>query len=52
MGLPIKKKSLPSKDKAAEILHDGTVRGKPITSKQRGLMGIIAGGGVPKKVKR
>ena len=48
MGL---KKSLPTQGKAKEILKDGTVRGKPITTKQRGLMGIIAGGGVPKRVK-
>lgn len=33
-----------NKKKAKEILHDGTVRGKPITKKQRGLMGLIASG--------
>jgi hypothetical protein len=38
----------PSKEKAKEILKDGTVRGKPITKKQRGLMGVIASGKKPK----
>ncbi len=51
MGLPIgqptKKKSLPSKDKAKEMMDDGTVRGKPITTKQRGLFGIIMAGKAP-----
>ncbi len=51
MGLPTKK-SLPTKDKAKEIMHDGSVRGKPITTKQRGLMAIIATGVVPKRVKK
>ncbi len=59
MGLPIKKnakslpdaKSLPTQGKAKEILHHGEVRGKPITTKQRGLMGIIVAGKVPKKMK-
>ena len=48
MGL---KKSLPSQGKAKEILKDGTVRGKPITTKQRGLFGIILAGRKPTKVK-
>jgi len=41
------KKQLPTKAKAREILHDGAVRGKPITKKQRGLMGFIASGKKP-----
>ena len=49
MGL---KKGLPTQAKAKEILHDGTVRGKPITTKQRGLMAIIAIGKTPKKVRK
>ena len=49
MGL--KKRVLPTQGKAKEILKDGTVRGKPITTKQRGLMGIIASGAAPKKLK-
>ncbi len=56
MGLPIKKpqggKSLPSQGKAKEIMHDGAVRGKPITTKQRGLFGIIVAGKTPTKVKK
>ena len=49
MGL---KKGLPTQAKAKEILHDGTVRGKPITKPQRGLMGLIASGKTPKKVRK
>lgn len=43
--------ALPTKAKAKEILHDGTVRGKPITPKQRGLMAIIVLGKKPTRVK-
>jgi len=50
MGLP--RRSLPTQGKAKEILKDGTVRGKAITTKQRGLMGIIASGKYPKKVRK
>lgn len=32
-----------SPDKAKTILHDGTVHGHPLTEKQRGLFGAIAG---------
>ena len=42
-------KSSPSPAKARKILHDGSVRGKPLTPKQRGLMGARASG---KPVKR
>jgi hypothetical protein len=38
-----------SKNKAKKILHDGEVKGKPITKKQRGLMGLIASGKKPTK---
>ena len=41
------KRKYPSKSKAKEILKDGTVHGKPLTAAQRGLMGILAGGGKP-----
>ncbi len=50
MGLPIKKnakQSLPTQGKAKEMMDDGTVRGKPITTKQRGLFGIIMAGKAP-----
>ena len=33
-----------SQAKAAKILHDGKVRGKPLTKKQRGFFGARAGG--------
>ncbi len=35
--------------KAKTMLRDGTIRGKPITEKQREFFGFIAGGGVPTK---
>lgn len=44
-----KKKKLPSKAKAKEIMRDGTAHGKPLTEKQRGLMGVIAAGKQTKK---
>ena len=37
------------KAKAKKILKDGKVRGKPLSSKQKGLFGLIAGGGTPTK---
>jgi hypothetical protein len=40
-----KKGSGPTPAKAAEILHDGTANGKPLTDKQRRFMGFKAGGG-------
>ena len=41
-----------TKKKAREILRDGKVRGKRLSSKQRGLFGLIAGGGKPTRLKR
>lgn len=41
-----------SKAKAKEILHDGTVHGHPITKKQRGFFGAVAGGNAMKRLKR
>lgn len=38
-----------SKSKAREILRDGTVRGKPLTNKQKRFFGAIAGGQKPRK---
>ncbi|ANS04532.1 hypothetical protein [uncultured Mediterranean phage] len=38
-----------TKKKARKILKDGTVHGKPLTKKQRGLFGATASG---KKLKR
>lgn len=35
---------LPSQVKARKILSDKEVRGRPLTTKQRGLFGAIAGG--------
>ena len=40
----MKRTGAPSAAKAREILHDGTVRGNPLTSRQRRFMGAAAGG--------
>ncbi len=40
-----KRKGQPTPAKARKILRDGTVRGRKLTSKQRRLFGLIAGGG-------
>jgi hypothetical protein len=40
-----------SKAKAKKILRHGEVRGHPLSEKQEGLMGLIAGGGRPSKKK-
>ena len=37
-----------TKTKAKKILGDGSIRGKKLTKKQRGLFGVIAGGKTPK----
>ena len=37
--------------KAKEMLRDGTVHGKPLSQKQKGLFGLIAGGGKPSRGK-
>jgi hypothetical protein len=46
-----KKKKI-SLAKAKQILKESnpTLHGKPITSKQRGLLGVIAGGKTPRKL--
>lgn len=40
--------------KAKKVLSEArpTLRGKPITSKQRGLLGLVAGGGTPSRTKK
>jgi len=38
-----------TKEKARKILHDGKVRGKPLTEKARKFMGAMASGERPKK---
>ncbi len=42
------RKKRPSREKAKEILRHGEVRGHPLTRKQKGLFGLIAGGGRPR----
>ena len=38
--------------KARKILEHGEIEGVPLTKKQRGFFGIIAGGKTPMKAKR
>jgi hypothetical protein len=46
------KKSLPTVSKAKTILEEGEARGSPLTAKQKGFFGMIAGGGTPKRAMR
>ncbi len=39
-------------EKAKTILRDGSVRGHPLTEKQKHLFGLIAGGGKPTRTKK
>lgn len=41
-----------SKEKAKKILRDGTVHGKPLTSKQKAFFGARAGGAPVKRKRR
>ncbi len=43
-----KRRSGLSRQKARKILRDGSVRGKRLTSRQRGYFGYVAGGGKKK----
>jgi hypothetical protein len=43
----MKKSRGPSKAKAKEMLKHGEVRGHALTKPQKGLFGLIAGGGKP-----
>ena len=43
---------LPSKEKAKKIMAHGKVRGRKLTKKQKGLMGLIAGGKKPTRIKK
>lgn len=40
-----------SRSKAKEMLHDGTAHGHALTSKQRGMLGIIASGKTPTRLR-
>ncbi|KKM80075.1 hypothetical protein LCGC14_1343480, partial [marine sediment metagenome] len=35
-----------------KMLRHGEVHGKPLTSKQKGLFGLLAGGGKPTRLKK
>lgn len=40
-----------SPEKAEKMLHDNSAQGHPLTDKQRGYFGLIAGGGTPMRMK-
>ena len=42
-------KKLPTKKKAKQILRDNSAQGHPLTQKQKGYFGMIAGGKMPTK---
>lgn len=46
-----RKRGLPTAAKAKEILRDGTAQGHPLTKKQKGFFGLIAGGEEPVRSK-
>ncbi|MEK6830169.1 MAG: hypothetical protein AABY15_08700 [Nanoarchaeota archaeon] len=41
-----------SKEKAKEIMRHGEVKGHALSEKQKGLFGMIAGGGTPTRLKK
>lgn len=47
-----RKRGLPSKAKAGEMLRHGEVHGKALTEGQRGLFGLIRGGGTPTRTRK
>ena len=46
-----RKRGLPSKAKAKTIMRHGEVKGHPLTMPQKGMLGVIAGGGTPTRMK-
>ncbi len=44
--------AVPTVAKAKEIKRHGEIRGEPLTPKQEGFFGLIAGGGRPTRLKR
>ena len=51
LGKNGKKKGI-SKSKAREMLHDGTVHGKPLSNAQRALFGLISSGRKPTRLSK
>lgn len=45
------KSSLPTAEKAKQILKDDSAQGHPLTPKQKGFFGMIAGGKTPTRAK-
>lgn len=47
----VSEKDLPSQEKAKKIMKHGEIGDKPLTKKQKGLFGLLAGGEEPTKMK-
>lgn len=47
-----RKRGLPSPQKARKILRDDSVKGNPLSDKQKGLFGVIASGKRPTRIRR
>lgn len=43
---------MPSSKKAKMMMKEGSIKGHPMTEKQKGLFGLIAGGGKPSKMSK
>lgn len=41
-----------TKAKAKKILRDGEIRGKKLTARQKRFFGLLAGGGVPTRLRK
>ena len=50
-GMRARERAKVSARKAKEILGHGEVHGRPLTKRQRGFFGLIAGGGRPTRLK-
>ena len=46
-----RKRGMPSREKAKTMLRDDSAQGHPLTDKQKGYFGMIAGGGTPSRTK-
>lgn len=47
-----RKRGLPGPKKAGKILRHGSVHGNPLSTGQKGLFGLIRGGGTPTRLSR
>jgi hypothetical protein len=52
MGKRRKRGAPVSQSKARMMMHEGAIKGHPMTEKQRGMFGAIAGGNAPKRTRK